>query len=135
MGGRGSSSGFSVRGVPYGSEYKELYSDGDFKFIKQVEETSIKTPMETMTKHRVYVLIGNDDEIKSIVMFSDDGLRKKQIDLTHLHKIEGERVSPHTHEGYWHDENGTHKINADEADIVDKVQKIWNSFRQGNRKK
>lgn len=33
MGGRGSSSGMSVSGKPYGSEYHTVYQSGNIKFV------------------------------------------------------------------------------------------------------
>ena len=50
MGGRGASSGISKAGKVYGTEYNTIYQVENIKFIVQNEKTSIKTPMETMTK-------------------------------------------------------------------------------------
>ena len=52
MGGRGSSSGVSVKGKPYGSEYTTVLKDGNIKFL-EVNSGSATPPMETMTKGRV----------------------------------------------------------------------------------
>lgn len=50
MGGRGASSGVSDSGNPYGSEYNTVYQSGNIKFVKQVNASNAKSPMETMTK-------------------------------------------------------------------------------------
>ena len=54
----------------YGTEYKTVHKVGNIKFVTQNEQGSQKTPMETMTKGRVYVLIDkNKNTPKSIVYF------------------------------------------------------------------
>ena len=40
----------------YGTEYKTVHKVGNIKFVTQNEQGSQKTPMETMTKGRVYLL-------------------------------------------------------------------------------
>lgn len=131
MGGRGASSGLSVSGKKYGSEYTTVYQSGNIKFIKQNDSSSIKTPMETMTKGRIYVTIGKDNKPKSITQYSNDGLRRKQIDVTGKpHKIEGKWVLPHTHNGYWHDEQGTRDLNITERKLVARIKKLWENKRR-----
>lgn len=126
MGGRGASSGISRSGNKYSTEYSTLYQSGNIKFIKQNEASSIKTPMETMTKDRIYVTLGKNDEPKSITQYSKDGLRRKQIDLNGKpHKINGKWELPHTHKGYWHDEEGTRVLTKEEKNLVAKINKIW----------
>lgn len=49
MGGRGSSSGVSVKGKAYGTEYTTLHEEGNIKFVRYNDSKSSKTPMETMT--------------------------------------------------------------------------------------
>ena len=44
MGGRGASSGMSVSGKPYGSEFRTLLKAGNIKFVKAVDGAQ-KTPM------------------------------------------------------------------------------------------
>ena len=58
MGGRGASSGVSDSGNHYGSEYNTVYQSGNIKFVKQVNASNAKSPMETMTKGRIYVTLG-----------------------------------------------------------------------------
>lgn len=126
MGGRGASSGVSDKGKPYGSEYNTVYQSGNIKFVKQVNASNAKSPMETMTKGRIYVTLGKNNEPKSIILYSNDGLRERQIDITGKpHTINGKPLLPHTHKGYVHDENGTRDLTKDERKLVEKVKKIW----------
>lgn len=132
MGGRGASSGVSVKGKKYGTEYTTVFKNGNIKFIKQNDSGSIKTPMETMSKGRIYALLDKNNQIKSITQYSVDGLRRKQIDVTgRPHKIEGKMVLPHTHKGYWHDEKGTFELSKEDKKVVDKVTRLWNNFIKG----
>lgn len=125
MGGRGASSGVSDKGKKYGTEYKTLLKVGNIKFIKYNDSKSSKTPMETMTKGRIYVTVNNKDELTAITYYDKDGKRNKQIDLTHRH----EGNIPHTHKGYEHNEKGTRGLNAKEKKIVDRIKKIWYNNR------
>lgn len=126
MGGRGASSGVSDKGKPYGSEYTTVYQSGNIKFVKQTNASNAKTPIETMTKGRIYVTLGKNNEPKSITRYSNNGLRKKQIDITGKpHIINGKSVLPHTHKGYVHDEKGTRDLTKAERNLVEKVKKIW----------
>ena len=131
MGGRGASSGISIAGKVYGTEYHTVYKYGNIKFVKQNNESSITAPMETMTKGRVYVTIGKNNRPKIITYYSDDGKRKKQIDIEgRPHQIKDEWVLPHTHKGYEHDENGTYHLSDKEKKMVERVLEIWdNAYR------
>ena len=94
--------------------------------MKQVNASNAKSPMETMTKGRIYVTLGKNNEPKSIILYSNDGLRERQIDITGKpHTINGKPLLPHTHKGYVHDENGTRDLTKDERKLVEKVKKIW----------
>ena len=104
MGGRGASSGISVSGKPYGSEFRTLVKESNIKFVKAVDGAQ-KTPMETMTKGRVYVTLNKNDNIKAITYYDAANKRTKQIDLDRPH----DKVSPHTHHGYIHSENDSAK--------------------------
>lgn len=125
MGGRGASSGISNKGHKYGTEYKTVLKNGNIKFVKYKESKSTKTPMETMTKGRVYVTVNNKDEILAITYYDNDGKRNKQIDLQKAHK----GLKPHTHHGYEHNENdskkGASKLTTEEIKMVDRITKIW----------
>lgn len=101
MGGRGASSGMSEKQKKYGTEYSTVHQSGNIKYVTQNAGGSQKTPMETMTKGRVYVLIDkNKNAPKSIVYFDKDNKRSKQVDLDHEHQ----KMRPHTHHGYNHAE-------------------------------
>ena len=76
MGGRGASSGMSVKGNPYGSQYHALLTSGNVKFVSKNTRES-ETLMETMTRGRVYVHV-EGDELQSIVYFDNEGKRSKQ---------------------------------------------------------
>ena len=58
MGGRGASSGMSVKGKKYGTEYRTLLQYKNIKFVQYNDARNSKVPMETMTKGRIYVTVG-----------------------------------------------------------------------------
>ncbi len=78
MGGRGASSGISVKGKVYGTEYTTLHAEEDIKFVKYNESKASKTPQETMTNNRVYVTINNKNEISAITYYDKENKRRKQ---------------------------------------------------------
>lgn len=127
MGGRGASSGISDLGIEYGQEYKTVLKSGNVLFIRSnyVNKKSDATPMETKTKNRVYALIGKNNSVKSVVYFDNNNKRKKQIDLDFPHK----KILPHTHHGYFHNENdgpkGATRLSIEEKKLVDNILKIW----------
>lgn len=125
FGGRGASSGISDKGKPYGSEYTTLYKSGNIKFVRY-NDGSATAPMETMTKGRVYAVVNAKNEIKSISLYDKNNKRYKQIDITgNEHIIDGKKTLPHTHFGYFHDENGTRNVTAEENALIDKVKQLW----------
>lgn len=125
MGGRGASSGVSNKGHKYGTEYRTLLKSGNIKFVKSNESGSTKTPMEAMTKGRVYVTVNNKNELTAITYYDNNGKRNRQIDLQKAHK----GIKPHTHHGYEHNENdskkGASKLTTEEIKMVDRITKIW----------
>ncbi len=129
MGGRGASSGTSVNGNPYGSQYHSVYQSGNIKFVSKNNRDS-EALMETMTRGRVYVHVEGED-IKSIVYFDNENKRSKQIDLDHQHAGE----QPHTHHGYNHNEldsaKGSAKLTVEEKRMVAKVTSTWKNRRRG----
>ena len=135
MGGRGASSGMSDKKKIYGTEYKTVHKVGNIKFVTQNEQGSQKTPMETMTKGRVYVLIDkNKNTPKSIVYFDTKNKRNKQIDLDHVHK----GMKPHAHHGYNHAEyekskKGASNLTPKEHKLVEKVIKEWYNHTKKRR--
>lgn len=125
MGGRGASSGMSKKGKPYGTEYTTLAEFENIKFIKY-NDGSAKTPMETMTKNRVYGVVNDQGTLKSVVLFDTTNKRNKQIDLEGVpHKVNGALTLPHTHLGYFHDELGTRGLTAKETKLVVKAVNYW----------
>ena len=130
MGGRGSSSGVSVRGKIYGSEYKSLLTYGNIKYVVPVEGNA-KAPMETMTNNRVYVTLDRFGEPTYVSYYDKDNKKRKQIDLQHLHA----GMQPHVHHGYEHNENdtikGAAKLTTKEKQLVSSIQSVWKE-KKGN---
>jgi len=128
MGGRGASSGVSHKGRKYGTEYTTILKSGNIKFVKSTESGSTKTPMETMTRGRVYATVNNQDELTAVTYYDIKGKRTKQIDLQKAHK----GTKPHTHHGYEHNENdsvkGASKLTTEERKMVDRIYKIWYNY-------
>lgn len=127
MGGRGASSGISLKGRSYGTDYKTLHTEGNIKFVKRTSEDS-EILLETMTPNRVYAIIGNNDSITAIHFMGEDLKKYKTIHLNHTHH--GEK--PHRHFGYYSDEytkGRSVKLNKKEVGIVDKVIKIWDTVK------
>ena len=130
MGGRGASSGrYKWRGKEhtYGDEYHTVLQHRNIKFVK-INSGSTTAPMETMTQGRVYVTVGPDDKLKSITYYTGSGKRRKQIDLTHYHPVDGKDEKPHTHLGYTHNENGDRKPNKREQKMIEKVMRLWHTY-------
>lgn len=117
-----------MSGKPYGSEYTTLYQSGNIKFVRYNDSSAAKTPMETMTKGRIYVTVTTDNRLKAITRYDKENKRYKQIDLIgQEHLIGGEKVIPHSHLGYWHYEYGTKTPSDRDQKLIDKVRKIWNN--------
>lgn len=133
MGGRGASSGISIKGKKYGTEYHTVrekdsngkmhfLKTGNIKFILQNQSRLAKTPMETMTRGRVYVLVVKNKKqtkLKSINYYDTNLKRNRQIDLDHFH---------HAHIGYEHDENGTRRLTIKEKKLVAFIRKTWDNW-------
>lgn len=127
MGGRGSSSGISDKGRKYGAEYTTLHQSGNIKFVRYNDSKSSKTPMETMTKGRVYVTISAKNEVRSVTYYDKNNKRFKQIDISgRPHYINGKAELPHTHHGYQHEEyRGTKLVSLKERKMVERALKTW----------
>jgi hypothetical protein len=129
MGGRGASSGISVKGNEYGTQYRTLLTSGNIVFVTK-EGRSSEPLMETMTKRRIYVTVGGNDLI-SITYFDKNNKRSKTIHLNHPHK----GMKPHTHHGYLHSENdgpkGASNLSNDEKKMVDLVNQLWHNHLAG----
>ena len=129
MGGRGASVGISKQGKKYGTEYKTLFEKGKIKFITPTSG-SANTPMETMSKGRIYVTINNKHEIKSITFYDRQNKRRRQIDLRGTpHRVNGKAILPHVHLGYWHNEKGDRDLTRKERRLVARIKKIWYNRR------
>lgn len=109
---------------------RQLLSVDNIKFVRH-NDGSATAPMETMSPRRVYVTINENNKIKSIAYFDKSNKRYKQVDLDHSHYVDGKQTSPHTHMGYFHDENGTRELNTEEKKLLEKVKKEWYSHSNG----
>lgn len=128
MGGRGASSGRSAKGKAYGTEYSTVYQSGNIKFIRKNDNSSINTPMETMTNGRVYVTLGKNNKPKSFTYYDKNNKRMKQVDIVgREHKVNGEYIIPHTHKGYLHDEKGTRNLSSKESKMLERIKKTWDN--------
>ncbi|SHF01302.1 hypothetical protein [Schwartzia succinivorans] len=129
MGGRGSSSGVSVQGKRYGSEYSSLLTYGNIKFVV-VNNGNTKAPKETMTNNRVYVTLDRvTGEPKYISYYDKSNKKEKQIDLQHGHA----GMMPHIHHGYEHNENdspkGASKLTVKEKKLASLISDVWRERR------
>lgn len=128
MGGRGASSGTSKQGNAYGSQYHTLYQSGNIKFVKRNPDAEEEL-LETMTPGRVYALVKENNEIKSIHYYDEKNMRMKQVNLDHWHQKE----RPHVHRGYYHHEYDPGekrlKLTDREQKMVERVIKTWDNRR------
>lgn len=124
MGGRGASSGISVKGKKYGTEYQTVLSAGNIKFIRQTDNASVKAPMETMSRGRIYVTLAKSGDLAHITYYDRKFKRMAQIDLIKPHR----GLLPHLHQGYEHAEYGTRSLTKREHKIVEKVRNIWDNY-------
>lgn len=83
--------------------------------------------METMTKGRVYVTLDSKGQPKHISYYDKHDKRKKQIDLTHTHFVDGKPVKPHMHKGYFHNEKGDYEPSSKEQKMIDRVLRTWHN--------
>ncbi len=125
MGGRGSSSGRSVDGKKYGTEYTSLVTYGNIKFVVPNKGNS-KAPKETMTHNRVYVTLDKSTgDPKYVSYYDKENKKRKQIDLQHPHA----GLKPHVHHGYEHNEydspKGASRLTPKEKKLVSTVDEIW----------
>ncbi|MCL2526247.1 MAG: hypothetical protein FWE46_04255 [Coriobacteriia bacterium] len=121
MGGRGSSSGISNSGMPYGSEYEPLLLHQNMLFVRERAERG-RTPAETRSgiNNRIYVTIDtNMNEVKAVTYYDKAGIKNVQIDLRHFHK----GMKPHAHDGYNHGE--PRRLTITEVRNLNKALKIW----------
>lgn len=126
MGGRGAASGTSAKGFEYGTEFKSLLRVDNIKFVQYQLKNEARIPEETMSsgRNRVYVIVNQQNVLKSITFYNKEGILRRQIDLDHAH----DKQSPHVH---------AVKISANRREIVpltksdkayiEKVRRIWNN--------
>lgn len=128
MGGRGAGSGISDRGNEYGSQFHSIMDvngkplvSGNIKFIESNSRNS-ESLFETMTKGRVYAVVGGNDLLK-IVYFDKENKHVKEINFGHKHA----ELDPHVHHGYYHNERdgekGATKLNVEELGFKIKCEK------------
>lgn len=126
MGGRGAGSGLDPykgrdgKMFRYGEEFKTLWQDGNVKYVtvrNLVERPRV--PQITRTPGRIYVLVGEGGQLKSICHYGKDGKLDRQIDLDHFHN----RMNPHIHDGFDHGE-GRQATEAETKEI-EHIQKRW----------
>lgn len=133
MGGRGSSSGLSKKGNMYGTQFHPIVDrygkplvSGNIKFIESNSRTS-ESLYETMTKNRVYAVVGGNDLLK-IVYFDKNNRHTKEINFGHRHA----GMEPHVHHGYSHNEEdgpkGATGLSEKEKRMVEKVKAIWYDY-------
>lgn len=133
MGGRGAGSGISDRGNEYGSQFHSIMDvngkplvSGNIKFIESNSRNS-ESLFETMTKGRVYAVVGGNDLLK-IVYFDKENKHVKEINFGHRHA----ELDPHVHHGYYHNERdgekGATKLNVEEKKTVARAKKIWYDY-------
>lgn len=110
----------------YGTQYHTILQSGNIKFVAKNKRTS-EPLMETMTKGRVYVTVGGNDLLE-ITYFDNENKRKKTIGIDHEHN----GIKPHTHHGYFHNENdgklGAAHLTTEEKKLLEKVKKIWQNY-------
>jgi len=120
MGGRGSASGKGLN--PYGTEFKTLLAVDNIKFVQHQLTNVQKIPLETQSsnRNRIYVILTNDGEVKSIATYGKDGVIDRQIDADHDHG----RGTVHLHkwEGY---ERKPAEITESDLKLYERVLRIW----------
>lgn len=131
MGGRGSRSGISK--YKYGENFNLLFQYNNIKFVRDNKKSSSSSPIESMTKHRVYVSVDRNNNLRTVSFMDKDGERYKRIDLKgNAHIQNGERIStPHVQFGkeraYF-----TRKLSKKEKRLIYKINKVWREFNNEN---
>jgi len=139
MGGRGSKSGISDKGIRYGQEYHCLFEIKNIKFIER-NKGATSAPLETQTSNRIYVTINKEDQSIQYISFYKDGYKYKTIDVgKHDHWIKDEKTGEriylgkiHKHLGRNHDENGSDFLSDSEKNFVKQVTRIWRKHNAEN---
>lgn len=121
MGGRGASSGKSVKGNPYGSQYHTRLEVDNIKFVTKNTRQS-EDLMETMTPGRIYVTVGGSDDLLRITFFDENNKRNRVIERDKRSGVW------HVHSGYEHteySENHWDSLNDNDRRILDRVLRAW----------
>ena len=126
MGSSGASSGIDPYkgrgGTPtvYGSEFKTLLVDGNIKFVTtRNPNDSVRTPKETRTPRRIYVVISEKGKVQSITKYDDKGKKSVQIDIWHPHG----GLTPHAHD--YDDHTKARPLTQEEDILLKYVVKKW----------
>ena len=133
MGGRGASSGVSEKENAYGTQFRTILKSGNIKFVEPTENNE-EPLLETMTRGRVYVLVG-EKGLKNINYYGNDLKRIKRIDLDHSHQ----GMKPHVQHGYYSNEidietgviKEATKLTPEEKKMVDRVLELWDNYNKG----
>lgn len=104
--------------APYGTEFHTVFESGRIKFI-QSNDGKKDSPRITKTDGRIYVVVGDHNKLKNIVLFDKENKRTRQIDMDHFHK--GKLI--HVHTGYNHDQDD--KMTRADGKLVARVKRIW----------
>ena len=122
MGGWGSASGISDKGIIYGTEFESILSVDNIKFVRHKLTSAATVPLETMSasEDRVYVVVNAAGNLKSITFYDQDGKLNRQIDLAHEHQ--GHK--PHVHPGYDHRATIL-PLSQTDRNYIEKVLSAW----------
>jgi hypothetical protein len=122
MGGRGAASGVSAKDFEYGTEFKTLLRVDNIKFVQYQQKKEARIPEETMSsgRSRVYVIVNQQNVLKSITFYNKSGMLRRQIDLDRAHKGQ----IPHVHTGGVNSRKIVPLTKSDKA-YIEKVRRIW----------
>ena len=97
------------------------------QFVRKRNEAD-ESLMESKTPNRVYGLIDQHNNLKSIIYTDKNGLRTKQIDIDGRHGGDA-----HVHRGYFHNENSPNKkptgLLSEERKMVERLRRIWDNHK------
>lgn len=144
MGGRGAASPSGRYGKKnekiYGSEYHTVLEIGNIKFIKRNSGAS-SAPLETQINPerkpngRIYVNVSNDDKIRYISFYDQNGKKEKQWDVNdHEHRRGNINYGRnHVHYGYEHNEKGDGVLTPEERRKAAEIFSLWRKFQRSSK--